>query len=43
MSSAALMTHLTPQQYLALEPEAADRAEIEQRLEKIHQWLASVN
>ncbi len=31
------------EKYLELEPDAADRASIERSLEKIHQWLASVN
>lgn len=31
------------EKYLELEPEAADRADIERRLEKIHHWLASLN
>ena len=29
--------------YLALEPEAEDRAEVVKQIEKIHQWLARVN
>jgi len=31
------------EKYLELEPDAADRESIERSLEKIHQWLASVN
>jgi regulator of sirC expression with transglutaminase-like and TPR domain len=31
------------EKYLEMEPEAADREDIERQLEKIHRWLASVN
>jgi regulator of sirC expression with transglutaminase-like and TPR domain len=31
------------EKYLELDPEAADREDILRSLERIHQWLASVN